>query len=116
MTDTPRTTPSPVELDFETDAIAARPEYPPRPVGCAVRVPGEPARYLAWGHPTENNCSRDLAIRELRRVWNAARGNVFHNGKFDVDVGETHLGLGPVAPSRYHDTLFLAFLADPHSR
>lgn len=107
--------PRPVEIDFETEGIEARPSYPPKPVGVALRVPGEKAEYLAWGHPIENNCSRAHAIQRLKKVWNVAAGNVFHNGKFDVDVGETHLGLGPVAPERYHDTLFLAFLSDPHA-
>lgn len=105
-------------LDFETEGIQGRPVYPPKPVGVAIAVPGEKPEYWAWGHPTENNCTRDLAIRRLKQVgWRrgATEEMVFHHSKFDQDVAETHLGLIQLPPHRFHDTLFLAFLADPHS-
>lgn len=105
-------------IDFETEAIERRPAYPPKPVGVAIRAPGEKPEYLAWGHPLENNCTKEVAVRRLRQVgWRAGATDevVFHHGKFDQDVGETHLGLPALAPRRAHDTLFLAFLADPHS-
>lgn len=77
-----------------------------------MRVPGKKSKYLAWGHPTENNCTKEQAQRELREIWK--RDVVlFHNGKFDYDVGTTHLGLPPKHWSHIHDTLFLIFLQDP---
>jgi len=103
-------------IDFETFPIAKRPAYPPVPVGVSIQEPGEKkARYLAWGHPTENNCSKADAVRQLKKVWTGAHPLLFHHSKFDVDVGQTHLGMPAVEPMRCHDTLFLVFLSDPHA-
>jgi DNA polymerase I-like protein with 3'-5' exonuclease and polymerase domains len=100
-------------VDFETRAIARRPKYPPEPVGAAVVFPGERGRYLAWAHPTGNNCSRADAVRVLRRAWREPGGVCFHHGKFDVDVAREHLGLALPPEDRTHDTSFLAFLSNP---
>jgi DNA polymerase I-like protein with 3'-5' exonuclease and polymerase domains len=100
-------------VDFETEAIQSRPDYPPRPVGCAVRVPGLRPFYLAWGHPTGNNTTLADARATLRKVWSGALPLLFHNAKFDCDVAETHLGLRLPAWDRIHDTLFLIFLQNP---
>lgn len=100
-------------LDFETNAIQRRPRYPPKPAGVAVKLQGKKPRYWAWGHPTGNNCSLGDAAARLARIWRDYTP-VFHNSQFDCDVGNTHLGL-PI-PTEYHDTLFLAFLRDPHAR
>ena len=103
-------------LDFETHGIETRPDYPPKPVGVAISGPDVRPEYLAWGHPLENNTTEADARRRLKALWTRSDVElVFHNGKFDVDVAETHLKLPAPAPHRYHDTLFLAFLADPHS-
>lgn len=105
-----------VAIDFETEGIEARPAYPPKPVGVAIAVPGEKPEYLAWGHPLENNSTQTFARRRLVQLWRDSQVSlIFHNGKFDVDVARTHLGLPELPWQRYHDTLFLAFLADPHS-
>lgn len=104
----------PVAVDFETDAIEPRPHYPPKPAGVAIKFPGKKARYWAWGHPTENNCSAAEATKALREAFAHRGGVVFHNAKFDLDVAETHLGLP--APTVVHDTMLLAFLSDPHSK
>lgn len=104
-----------VTLDFETEGIEARPIYPPVPVGCAVHISGK-SKYLSWGHPTENNCTKTQATKELKTIL---RNNdvLFHNAGFDIDVGVAHMGWGSWAKSRgwkhFHDTLFLAFLNDP---
>lgn len=113
-----KTLPRPIFADFETEEALARPTYPPVPVGCALLAPGERPEYLAWGHPIGNNCSKDFALRQLRRVWKQARhgdGLAFHHSKFDVAVGEETLGLPAMPWDQYHDTLFLAFLHDPHA-
>ena len=104
-------------VDFETEAIADRPAYPPRPVGVAIAGPGRPAaRYFAWGHPSGNNATLGDVRSKLAELWRAPDAElVFQNGKFDLDVAETHLGLALPDWRRTHDTLFLAFLADPHS-
>lgn len=104
-------------VDFETHPIEARPHYPPKPVGVSILLPGEKkAKYYAWGHPTENNCSLKDGIRAVKAAYNHTKeGVLFHNGKFDVDVAETHLSI-PLPPrERIHDTMFLLFLDNPHA-
>jgi len=96
-------------VDFETDAIEKRPEYPPRPVGVAIHVRGR-ARYYAVDHPTENNATWKK-VRPILRDLYRTHEIVFHHCAFDIDVGTICLGL-PV-PKVYHDTQFLAYLNDP---
>jgi len=105
----------PITIDFETMPILPRPEYPPIPVGVAIKCPGQGAQYLAWGHPSGNNCTIHEARAALADVWDTPAGLLFHNAKFDLDVAETHMGLPMPAWDRIHDTMFLLFLADPHS-
>jgi DNA polymerase-1 len=96
-------------VDFETNKIENRPDYPPRPVGVSIRKRGR-AKYFAWGHPCENNCTKADARKALLEVYE--NYNVaFHNAAFDIDVGETHLGLP--FPDEFEDTLFLGYLRDP---
>lgn len=108
--------PKPGILDLETFAIEDRPRYPPVPVGVSIAEWGKAPRYYAWGHTTENNCTWAEARDAIRQVWQNADGVVFHGGKFDQDVAETHFGLPPLPWDKAHDTLFLAYLDDPHQR
>ena len=103
-------------VDFETEGIEARPAYPPKPVGVAIKEVGKKPVYLAWGHPKENNSTRADAIKRLKALYKSDRPIAFHNAKFDLDVGEVHLGLPLMPKSGYHDTSFLAFLVDPHEK
>lgn len=105
-----------VTLDFETDAIADRPNYPPEPVGLAVRYPDATSEYMAWGHPTENNCTKSEARGWLLDLFRTEDPMLFFNAKFDVAVAIEKLGLPEVPWHRIHDSMFLAFLADPHSK
>ncbi len=100
-------------VDFETLPIEGRPDYPPPPVGVALRVDGK-SEYLSWGHVIgRNNSTWEEARRRLLKLYASGRPLLFHNAKFDVDVGETHMGL-PVLPwDRYNDTLPMLFLKDP---
>ena len=104
-------------LDFETEGIDPRPQYPPRPVGVALIEPGKKPRYYAWGHTCKNNCTRDDAARVLRGVW-ATRDLVIvaHNGKFDLEIAEEHFGLTFPHYEFWEDTMLLAFLHDPYNR
>ena len=106
----------PVTVDFETGGIELRPEYPPVPVGAAIRWPGKRSKYLAWGHPCENNTTKSVARRELRDAWRHPGGVLFHNAAFDLAVGEVHLDLPWLSWDRFEDTKLLAFLADPYNR
>lgn len=96
----------PIVVDFETEAIQARPQYPPKPVGVAVKYPGKKGKYLT---------DLEVAKRELRAIWRNPDGVLFHNAKFDLDVAEVHLGLQLPPWDKIHDTMFLLFLDDPHS-
>ncbi len=108
--------PEPITIDFEGEAIELRPKYPPEPTSVSIIIPGEKPEFLAWGHPIENNCTKDFAKRRLARIWKSRGPILFHHSKFDTDVGETKLGLPALPWDRVHDTLFLAFLHDPHSK
>lgn len=107
-------------IDFETDPICPRPEYPPKPVGVSIRRAGDRrSKYYAWGHRSGgNNCSKDVAIKALREAWDDRKSGVrllFQNAQFDVDVAVTHMGLPMPAWDEIDDTMFLLFLWDPHA-
>jgi len=103
-----------VTVDFETKAITHNPVWlPPVPVGVAIHADGK-STYHAWGHPTENNCTKEQATQALADVWN--RPLLFHNAPFDVSVATQHLGLSwPKDPLLVHDTMYLLFLLDPYA-
>lgn len=103
-------------IDFETESIEGRPNYPPKPVGVSIAEPGKKPRYFAWGHASGNNCSLADGKRALKAVWKRGEPVLFFNGKFDVDVGETHLGLPRLSAEDIHDAMFIMFLRDPHAR
>lgn len=104
-----------IVLDFETEAIEGRPKYPPRPVGLAVLKPGEKPYYYAWGHPSNNNCNRDMVFKVLHDIWDSERPLLFHNAKFDLEVARVHFGLRIPPWGWVHDTLYTLFLKDPHA-
>jgi DNA polymerase I-like protein with 3'-5' exonuclease and polymerase domains len=108
--------PDPITIDFEGEEIDIRPHYPPRPTSVSIIIPGEKPEFLSWGHPIENNCSKDFARRRLARIWKGKDPLLFHHSKFDVDVAETEFNLPALPWDRTHDSLFLAFLHDPHSK
>lgn len=103
-------------VDFETDPIEPRPHYPPRPVGVSIMEHGKKPEYMAWGHYTgKNNCTEEQAARRLKALYRNGRRKLFHNSKFDIDVGEEHLDLPRLPWEAYDDTMFILFLLDPHS-
>lgn len=100
------------EVDYETKEIEARPAYPPEPVGVAIGEPGQRRRYWAWGHPTENNCTKAQAGREIKRVTRKYRC-VYHNAKFDIEISEKFFNLPLPNSDRYECTMLLAYLRNP---
>jgi DNA polymerase I-like protein with 3'-5' exonuclease and polymerase domains len=111
----------PIVVDFETDEIIGNPIVnPPEPVGCAVWVPGTEPFYMAWGHPTENNIDYDHAHRYLSELRDCDYPLLFHSQGFDIPVWNKYF-CNAVLPlhgdcwKRYHDTLYLVFLADPYA-
>jgi DNA polymerase I-like protein with 3'-5' exonuclease and polymerase domains len=107
--------PKVVTVDFETAGIEARPIYPPKPVGVSIMYPGKKPKYLAWGHPIENNCTKEQAMAELQDIWRGPTPLLFQNGKFDIDVAAVHMGCSVPSWDKIHDTMYALFLFDPHA-
>lgn len=99
-------------IDYETLPIEKRPDYPPKPVGVSINYPGKRDFYLAWGHPTGNNCTKAEAKKILKDLYRKYR-ILAHNGKFDLEVGEVHFDLPLVPPNGWDDSMLLAFLNNP---
>jgi DNA polymerase-1 len=98
-------------FDFETGAIAPRPDYPPSPVGLAWHGPDSAPTYLSWGHPEGNTATLGDAEGVLEQ--HLGRMPVLgHNVSFDLAVAHERMGL-PL-PEAVNDTMFLAFLLDPY--
>ena len=105
-----------IVIDFETLPIRQRPQYPPSPVGVAIRWPGEWGRYYAWGHPTNKNCDEAAALTALYRAWEHPLPKLFFNAKFDLAVAYERLEMPRLEWDQVHDAMFQAFLCDPHAR
>jgi len=105
-----------VSVDFETEKIESRPDYPPKPVGVAIKEYGRAAKYFAWGHPTENNCTKEDAKGALQQVWKSKKRKVFHNAGFDMEVANAFFSLRYLSADEFEDTMFLAFLFNPRMR
>lgn len=110
-------TPTGVVLDFETHAITEDVAWaPPAPIGLVVRMPGHATRYMRFGHPSGNNCTKEQVAAILKLVWDSGLPLIFHNAKYDLSIAFFHFGLPVPHWSRIHDTMFLAYLDNPHSR
>lgn len=109
-------TPKVVGIDFETEAIRNRPAYPPKPVSVSIQMPGErKPKFYAWGHHSGNNAEEWAVAERLKDVVRSGSSMVFQNGKFDVDVMETHLKVPAPSWDKIHDSMYLIFLHDPHA-
>ncbi len=105
-------------LDFESEGIDTRPNYPPKPVGLAVAYPKDAtdytATYLSWGHPSGNDETEENAKALVRRLFNDKDNQfVFHNAPFDCSIIEEKWDI-QVPWDRVHDTMLMAFLHDPY--
>lgn len=108
-----------IEIDIESKKIEKGAPLLPVPVGIAIGIPqpdGEVQRvYLAWGHPEGNNCTKEQAREVLVKYW--GHPWLTHNGCiFDVPDLAHHFGLPDRDPLLTHDTLFAAYLNNPHAR
>jgi len=103
-----------ISLDFETDAIVDGASTPPKPVGCSIRDHDGTNHYWAWGHPTNNNCTKEDFKKELIRVWDQelVGHNIF---AFDLWVAEYWFDMPQRDPLLTHDTMFEAYLIDPNT-
>ena len=58
--------PKPIVLDFETEAIERRPQYPPKPAGVAIKWSAQKInKYYSWAHDSDNNCTKADAQKEM---------------------------------------------------
>ena len=102
-----------VAIDYETHGIEDRPKYPPEPVGLAVYVEGSEPYYLSWGHPTQNNCTKETAQKRLQSLFdNPEYEFIAHNLPFEAAVTVERMQI-EFPWDRCHDTMVLAFLQDP---
>ena len=109
--------PAVICVDFETEKIEDRPNYPPVPGSFSIQWPGErKPKYFAWNHDTKNNCDKNTARRELLRAWKSGIPLLFYHGKFDIDVAEVHFDMPVLSWEMYHDAMYFIFLHDPHAR
>lgn len=99
-------------LDYETEEILRRPIFPPKPVGASIILQGKRPEYLAWGHPTENNCTMVEAKRKIKDIYKNYR-IVMHHAKFDLEVGEKWFDLPLDPPHGFECTMLLSFLHNP---
>src|ERR1035437_2308975 len=104
-------------IDFETALIEPRPDYPPKPAGVAIKRPGETkGRYMAWGHPTENNCSEAEGYGAVRDLFKSGEPLLFQNTKFDVEVACRWIPRCKMPRwDLLHDTMYMLFLRNPHA-
>lgn len=100
-------------IDFETESIEEWPEYPPAPVGLAVKHNDQPGYYLAFGHPSANNSTFEDTAKVLKDIWDSGEGVICHHAKFDLAVVREFYDLPELESERIHDTTFLLFLHDP---
>lgn len=102
-------------FDYETEGIENRPKYPPKPVGVAIGYPDGRTEYLSWAAGAgENNIAEEDAKRKLRGLLETHGQLLVHNMKFEYEVTQKWLGWVPDV-RKFHDTMLLAFLNDPHS-
>src|SRR5687767_11940804 len=107
---------APICVDVETEKISARPAYPPRPVGVAIRVPNEKTKYIGWGHHDSAKPENFQVAKELlTKLWNGDDQLLFWNAKFDLEVIEKFFNLPIPHWKRIEDGLFLAYLEEPHA-
>lgn len=104
-------------IDFETKKIEMRPKYPPTPVSVSIQLIGwKKPKFYAWGHPEGNNCDEAVPREIIRDAARSGQPLLFHNANFDLDVMKEHWGIEEPRWDLVHDTMFLLFLHDPHSR
>ncbi len=104
-----------ITLDFETKPIEDGCPLLPEPVGCAIRDAEGHSEYFSWGHPINNNCTKEEFGEVLKLYWG---GEILtQNGAtFDIPIAEHWFNLPKRDPLLTHDTLFASYLLDPHAR
>jgi DNA polymerase-1 len=103
-----------VVVDFETHAIGERPDYPPEPVGLAVKEDDDEGTYTSFGHPGGNNGTEAGAAEYLRTLARDKTSKfVMHNAIFDRQVAAEKLGV-ELPWDQVECTMVQAFIDNPH--
>lgn len=103
-------------FDYETEGIVGNPIYsPPRPVGVSIKRNGDGSEYLAWGHPTNNNCTWEEGRVRLLAALRSDKEWLAHNAPFEAAVSRKWLGVAKKGAASFHDTQYLVFLHDPYA-
>lgn len=103
-------------FDFETKAIEGNPIYnPPEPVGVSIKFDDEGSRYYAWGHPTNNNCTKAEGYEALRQALRRDKEWLAHNAPFEAAIVRKYWKITKGNPENFHDTQYLLFLTDPYA-
>ena len=100
-------------IDFESEAIEDYPNFPPKPVGVAIKHDNDPGIYMAWGHPEGNNCTFEEAQTALENAFMTGEPLLFHNARFDMASMDKFFGIPWGNPLLIHDTMYLLFLNNP---
>ena len=104
-----------ITVDIESEAIEFGSPLLPKPVGISIKERGKEGIYLAFGHPEGNTCTWEDAKRVVSHFWSGPI--ITHNGAtFDIPVLQHWFELPERDPLLTHDTLFLAYLHNPHAR
>jgi len=104
-------------LDIETKAIEFGKPLLPEPVGVALITEVGEHLYYAFGHPIGNNIPLEKMKFMLACYWASDHEICTHNGaSFDIPILQHYFDLPTIDPLRVHDTLFLAYLHNPHAR
>lgn len=101
-------------IDFETAAIVNGSSSSPKPVGVAIKHNSGKSVYLAWGHPTQNNCTWLQGRHQLKEIWNSDEAVLCHHAKFDLRICMEWFSLP--WPNEVHDTMYQAFLHNPRDK
>jgi DNA polymerase I-like protein with 3'-5' exonuclease and polymerase domains len=103
-------------IDFETFPIRRRPEYPPKPVGVAIKYAGKKAHYYAFAHPNGGNNSTYAEARRALKAAYQSEALCFHNAKFDLEVAHVHMGMPMPSFGKVYDTQLMLFIDDPRAK
>lgn len=71
-----------------------------------------PSKYWAWGHLTNNNCTKEQAGAILALVHSSGEPVLCHNVKFDLRICLEWFNLPIPRPKLINDTMIMAYLID----
>ena len=105
-----------ITFDYETEGIIGNPIFsPPKPVGVSIKYNGDSSEYLAWGHPTGNNCTFEWGKARLIRALKSDPEWLAHNAPFEDAINRKFMGVKKGNYLNFHDTQYLLFFSNPYA-